>query len=408
MQTLMDSAFHLRADIKKATKGLVGREQLAELIVLAAVAQEHLLVIGPPGTAKSAVVHRVAQILGGQYFEYLLGRFTEPSELFGPVDLRRLREGTVETDVSGMLPEADIVFLDEVFLGSTAILNTLLGVLNERKFRRGHTVIQCPLRICVGASNALPEDESLNAFADRFLIHLFIEPVADDLLDELLQGGWQLGQTPLIGQSGLRHLDLLCAAVPEVDMTAARPALTGAIRQLRNAGLTLSDRRIVKAQRLMAAAAVLSGRKMALESDLWVLLYVLPTQEAQTTAKEILHEVLASSNNTHLASAVELVSLQPLSRLTRLLEEGRAVLQRDAAEAHFEMERILREIDANFSVDNMAEELRYLRSILVARVQGLNQHNPIDASIEANKEKLEPENSNSPTNSTTSNGPVLP
>lgn len=179
MNAIHEAARHIRDAIRTATTGLIGRNQLAELIVLAAVAQEHLLVVGPPGTAKSAVVRRVAQAMGGRYFEYLLGRFTEPSELFGPVDLRKLREGTVETDVSGMLPEADIAFLDEVFLGSTAILNTLLGVLNERRFRRGHTQLDCPLRVCVGAANGLPEDEALAAFGDRFLLHLFVEAVPD-------------------------------------------------------------------------------------------------------------------------------------------------------------------------------------------------------------------------------------
>src|SRR6516164_4352997 len=129
-------AASLRQAIADAANGLVERETLVELIILAAVAQEHLLVIGPPGTAKSAAVHRVAQATGGRYFEYLLGRFTEPNEIFGPVDLRKLREGTVETDVSGMLPEAEIAFLDEIFQGSSAILNTLLGILNERVFRR--------------------------------------------------------------------------------------------------------------------------------------------------------------------------------------------------------------------------------------------------------------------------------
>ena len=98
-------------------------------------------------------MRRIAQATGGRYFEYLLGRFTEPNEIFGPVGLRKLREGTVETDVSGMLPEAEIAFLDEILQGSSAILNTLLGILNERVFRRGHTHLQCPLRICVGASN---------------------------------------------------------------------------------------------------------------------------------------------------------------------------------------------------------------------------------------------------------------
>src|SRR4051812_12226158 len=161
MSDLQSAAGRLRAAISQAAHGLVEREALVEMIALAAVAGEHLLVIGPPGTAKSEAVRRVARALGGEMFEYLLGRFTEPSEIFGPIDLRRLKEGVVETQTAGMLPEAEIAFLDEIFLGSTAILNTLLSLLNERTFRRGATRVRVPLRVCVGASNGLPEDEAL-------------------------------------------------------------------------------------------------------------------------------------------------------------------------------------------------------------------------------------------------------
>jgi MoxR-like ATPase len=168
----------IRAALSSARAGLVDRELIAEVVLLCAVAGEHLLVVGAPGTAKSEAVRRVASQIGGRYFEYLLGRFTEPNELFGPVDLRKLREGVVEVETSGMLPEAEVAFLDEVFLGSTAILNTLLGVLNERVFRGGSTAVRCPLRVCVGAANTLPDDPTLAAFADRFLARLFIEPVA--------------------------------------------------------------------------------------------------------------------------------------------------------------------------------------------------------------------------------------
>ena len=145
----------VRLAIADAQRGLVERETLVELVVLCAVAGEHLLVIGPPGTGKSEAVRRIARRLGGNYFEYLIGRFTEPSEIFGPIDLRKLREGVVETQITGMLPEADVAFLDEVFLGSTAILNTLLALLNERTYRRGLTPITCPLRVCAAASNHL-------------------------------------------------------------------------------------------------------------------------------------------------------------------------------------------------------------------------------------------------------------
>lgn len=361
MSSLQLSASHVRHSIRAATVGLVGRDQLAELMVLAAVAQEHLLVVGPPGTAKSAVVRRVAQSMGGRYFEYLLGRFTEPSELFGTVDLKKLREGTVETDVSGMLPEAEIVFLDEVFLGSTAILNTLLGVLNERRFRRGHTQINCPLRVCVGAANGLPEDEALAAFGDRFLLRLFIQAVPDHQLEAMLAGGWQSELHEVKPQAGMSHLDVLCQALKQVSLDDARPALVQAIQRLREAGIGLSDRRIVKSQRLIAAAALLGGRDKASQADLWPLFYILPTHEAQQHAREVLRDVFAPSANVNLFSAVEEASLQPMSRLARLCESSRACLAAEEKQRKAEAEALLREIDANFSTESLPGELRALR-----------------------------------------------
>lgn len=374
------AALHLRAGLQQATAGLVGREPLAELIVLAAVAQEHLLVIGPPGTGKSAVVRRVAQTLGGRYFEYLLGRFTEPSELFGAVDLKKLREGTVETDVSGMLPEADVVFLDEVFLGSTAILNTLLGVLNERRFRRGHTQLACPLRVCVGAANALPDDEGLAAFADRFLLHAFIEPVADAQLEALLQGGWRSDFSTVADTQALASLDVLSAQLHQVRMEAVRPALAQAIRALRAAGVRLSDRRIVKSQRLVAAAAVLAGRLDANATDLWPLFYALPTQAAQLQARDALKELFALAAHPHLHHAVEAATLQPRSRTARLVEAAQACLAADAGtlaqdtaaaltDTRPRLEAVLREIDANFSADQLPAELAPWREQLRARLR---------------------------------------
>jgi MoxR-like ATPase len=368
VSSLEEAARHLRHTIRSATTGLVGREQLAELIVLAAVAQEHLLVIGPPGTGKSAVVRRVAQALGERYFEYLLGRFTEPSELFGAVDLKKLREGLVETDITGMLPEANVVFLDEVFLGSTAILNTLLTVLNERRFRRGHTQVECPLRVCVGAANGLPDDESLSAFGDRFLIHVFIDPLPDHQLEAMLSGGWQSDQRAVLPEGGLVHLDTLSGMLKAVQLDSARPVLATAVRKLRQAGIQLSDRRIVKSQRLMAAAAVLAGRVEATHADLWPLLYALPTREAQLNAREVLSESLATSAHPHLFSAIEEATMQPLSRAGRLREAAQALLTSQSADAAAEAEAVLREIDANFTAERMPAELADLRGALMRLV----------------------------------------
>lgn len=370
MSPLIESAGRLRGALEDARRGLIERDVLVELIALAAVAGEHLLVIGPPGTAKSEAVRRVARGVDASYFEYLLGRFTEPSEIFGPVDLRKLREGVVETETRGMLPEAEIAFLDEVFLGSTAILNTLLALLNERVFRRGHTFVRCPLRICVGASNALPEGEALAAFADRFLLRIFVEPVPDPRLEDLLAGGWidGLGEPR---KARIEDLDTLAQAVRSADLSKIRPTLAHAIRLLRKAGVLLSDRRLVKAQRLIAAAAVLDGRGQPDESDLWPLVYAVPSAAAQATARDALRDVLASSKNGLLGAASEDASLGPLARASRLVAAGRALLDGGKGEGaedlwKLRLEGIVREIDAGFVPARIPPDLAKVRAEIAA------------------------------------------
>lgn len=360
----------VRAALAEARRGLIGRDALVELVALAAVAGEHLLVIGPPGTAKSEAVRRVSRALGGDYFEYLLGRFTEPSEVFGPVDLAKLRAGTVETRTAGMLPEAQIAFLDEVFLGSTAILNTLLGMLNERRFRRGHTVIECPLRVCVGASNALPEDEALAAFADRFLLRTFVAPIDDALLEDLLEGGWSL-RPAARAVAHVEHLDALRAQARGADLTAVRPALARALRLLRSAGVELSDRRMVKVQRVVAAAAVLDGRAQPGPGDLWPLIYAVPTAEQQQVARDVLRPVLEEARNAALGAATEAASLSPASRAQRLAERARALLDARPADEpaltdwRLSLEGVARAIDAGFPPDALPEPLPGLRAEVV-------------------------------------------
>ncbi len=370
---LSETASVFRAALSGAAEGLVEREILVELVGLAAVAREHLLVIGPPGTAKSHAVRRVAAALGGVYFEYLLGRFTEPSEIFGPVDLRKLKEGIIETETSGMLPEAEVAFLDEVFLGSTAILNSLLEILNERTFRRGRARISCPLRVCVGASNALPSDESLAAFADRFLVRVFLEPVPDPNMEDLLLGGWKLFAEADRPKISLSELDGLAREVPAVDLGQVRSELAHALRRLRKEGVVLSDRRAVKTQRLVAAAAVLAGRTVASPADLWPLVYAVPTSEHQEIAKEVLRPLLTSSENAALSAAAAEASRGLLARAARLEEAGAALYAKAPAERDesflLRLEGLAREIDAGFPAHSLPAALASLRLRIVSDLE---------------------------------------
>src|SRR6201992_1059041 len=162
----------------------VGKDEVVDLLGICLVGGENLFILGPPGTAKSAIVQQLAARLQGKTFDYLLTRFTEPNELFGPFDIRKLRDGELQTNTEGMLPEASLVFLDELLNANSAILNSLLVALNERVFRRGKETRPLQALMFVGASNRLPEDEALTALFDRFLVRVTSENVAADRLGE--------------------------------------------------------------------------------------------------------------------------------------------------------------------------------------------------------------------------------
>src|SRR6478672_7237769 len=174
----------------------VDRGEVVDLIALALVAGEHLYLYGPPGTAKSALIRQFALAVRGRYFEYMLTRFSEPNEIFGPIDIAKLREGTVVTVTTGMLPEAEFVFLDELFNANSAILNNLLTVLNERVYRRGAATHRLPLLSLFSASNHLPEDDALRALFDRFLLRCHVENLKPEAMPQLLRAGWALETSP--------------------------------------------------------------------------------------------------------------------------------------------------------------------------------------------------------------------
>jgi MoxR-like ATPase len=162
----------LRADLQGR---FPERRDVIEGALAAVLAGEHVLLLGPPGTAKSALVRAVAQAFGGCYFERLLTKFSTPEELFGPISLKALEQDRYERVTSGKLPEAEFAFVDEVFKANSAILNSLLTAMNERLFHNDGTPTQMPLVALFGASNELPDGKELEALFDRFLLRFDVQ-----------------------------------------------------------------------------------------------------------------------------------------------------------------------------------------------------------------------------------------
>lgn len=271
----------------------VGKDEIIDLMGVALAAGENLFLLGPPGTAKTALLHELARRLDARSFDYLLTRFTEPNELFGPFDIRRLREGDLVTNTDGMLPEADLIFLDELLNANSAILNSLLMVLNERVFRRGRETRPIPALLVAGASNHLPEDEALRALFDRFLLRVRCGPVADDSLGSVLDAGWRLDSAPppaaVLSAESVREIQ---RAARTVDLGAVRSEMVSLILKLRQAGVTISDRRAVRLQRVVAGSALLAGRTAARASDLWVFAHLWDREEQIEITATLVGEVI--------------------------------------------------------------------------------------------------------------------
>jgi MoxR-like ATPase len=173
---------------------LIQKQELIDLMVVAAVAQEPLLLVGPPGTAKSDLVLKFKDALGlgeGDYFEYMLTRFTEPSEIVGPIDIGKLREGRYIRREQGKLPTARLGFLDEIFKSNSAILNILLTIINERKFYQDGVPMPVRLRVLFAATNEIPEQAELAALKDRFCLKAESRSVQNEYFTQLIDAGLQ-------------------------------------------------------------------------------------------------------------------------------------------------------------------------------------------------------------------------
>lgn len=267
----------LRSEMKSA---LVGRDAEIDGLLLALLARTHVLLLGPPGTAKSLVTQifagslvddaSAANVTG--YFQRLLTAFTSPDEVFGPYDISALDAGRYERAVQGYLPTARTAFLDEVFKANSAVLNALLTGLNERQFDNGTSRVDMPLQVCVGASNEYPADSSLDALYDRFQLRFWTEyvPTRNDRMRLLTcpDPASQVQATLSESQVTALQQQVRQVVVPQNVLEAL---LDIAEKLATEHGMVISDRRLRQAVKLVQARAALNGRTEARKVDLQVL-----------------------------------------------------------------------------------------------------------------------------------------
>ncbi|MFH0903387.1 MAG: AAA family ATPase, partial [Pseudomonadota bacterium] len=264
---------------------------------LALLAREHVLFLGPPGTAKSLLARSMCQsIQNATYFERLLTRFSTPEELFGPLSLAALENDRYQRVTSGTIVEAHIVFLDEVFKANSAILNSLLGIINERTYYEAGQACSVPLLSLFGASNETPEDNSLGALFDRFLVRVTVPALAsDESFRRLLDLQPVAAQQATITLDDLATAQALACQVPFTE--EAREAIIAIKHGLEEQGISASDRRWKASAKLVRAKAWLDGESQTTADHCDILAHVLWTEPAHIRVVERVVSRVASPLN---------------------------------------------------------------------------------------------------------------
>lgn len=278
--------YTLREKIEKnleiLNNGLVGKEKVMKLGLLSILSGENMILVGPPGTAKSEISRRLREILADTdsetYFEYLFTKFTTPEEIFGPLSIKQLQNDKFERNTEGYMPSSRIVFLDEIFKANSSILNTLLTILNERVFHNGLKREKTPLISLIGASNELPfENDELTALYDRFLIRAVVGYVSDDEIEELLDIKETDMEIPAEIKFTESDLNEIKSESEKVRVTSGIKRTIMQIRQEYNKIFAednheiISDRKLVKMVKLLKVSAYLNGRDKVDFSDLMLL-----------------------------------------------------------------------------------------------------------------------------------------